>query len=184
MSKHLDLNIVSYISVSTQYNLIERVVSIIRNSFHIRLGSYESIRSKELAEYLSGLTRTQITHTRMLPKIMMTIIANHPEFNIIKKIKTSGTVYLGLTIANGPPAKIRNPPLNTQQKNERRRMRDMEMCKIIKDQVCAQCGWTDNQYLQMCNLCLLQVIRDENTINISCMITVAKGNLVKYIYIR
>jgi hypothetical protein len=163
-------------------NLVEQIKSIITNPVYIRLGVNEMIRSKELAEYLSVLTGTHITHTRKLPNIMTDIITKSPELNIIKKIKTNGTVYIGLTIANNPVAKSRNPPLNTQQKNERRRARNTEILNTIKIKICEQCGWTEQQYQQMCNLGLIQVIRDGNVINISCMITVAVGNLIKYIY--
>lgn len=160
--------------------LYDKFVTFIHNPELIRLGLNEQIRTSELASHFNKNVGETISHTVRLPKIMNRLIEEYPNLGIVKKLRSCGTVYTGLGVANENSAEQRFPTLVPKINKEKWQRSSKILLDNFKKEISDKMKLSDIQYQQMVNLNLIYIVHDNKTINIELTYLATIGRLIEY----
>lgn len=165
----------------------------------IRFGVNESTVTWRLSR-LFNLTKNQnISFNCKLPQLMELFMIKNPQYNISKKVRNSGTMYLGVGLVDDIPNK-RDSQLEEDQltghalsvteeekekqrdRYKRRRLKKLEILEQIRIEILQRTRWSNREYQQLVNLGFITVLQNHKEYNIEGTIELARGNIIRYSY--
>ena len=148
----------------------------------IKFGKDRKIITTRLVSLFNQTTGQNISFNHTFPKLMQRYMENNSRGEIVKKVMTEGTVYLGVGLAVDEEYKPRsagpcfNPRL--KEKQERRASRRKIEIDNLRERICAESGWSDIEYMGLTNMRFITVIMNEDVYDIISIINIAKTNII------
>lgn len=170
-------------------SLYESLERFMNDKRFIRLGSAEQVATWRLANLFNEITKNNVSFNSKFPELMKKYMEEHKQYNITKKVRKNGTMYIGIGLASDDMPKERKPYTSLQEtkaekekREETKILRRGETLRQIKDEIMRRTGWNELNYMRLIDLAFIRIYHNGISYDINTMIKVAEGNILRYVY--
>ena len=182
-------------TTSNDTDLYQVFKTFMLDSLYIRYGINEKVLTSRLCSVFNNVMKQDISFNAAFPAFMLQFMKDHSQYNILKKHRKEGIMYIGIGLVTDSVKREREVSITSHErkeaklqrekmKSERRKLRNRVIVRELRDIIRSKTGWSDIEYNQLINLGFIHMYKNGKEYNITAMIESARANIRDYIYER